>query len=285
MNVGGDFRKLHIIGKPFILANVWDLGSARMMAYMGAKALATSSAAHAFTLGVPDMGNVGRDAAIEHAKDLSTATPLPLTADLENGYGHGPEDITLTVNMAAKAGLAGCCIEDTKLPKSSPYEFIYAVKRIEAGVEAAQKFRQQTGKDFVLTARADGIMLGQYGLDEAIKRLKAFEKAGADVLYTPMPNGDMDDLAKICRALEKPVNALCAGKFTRYSLTDFANVGVARVSIGSALARVTHKIIAENGKAMFENGDMSGLGGAAVGSHIDRMLKVRELEGKSFDES
>jgi len=266
-----NFRELHISGDPFVLANVWDKGSARMMAHMGAKALATSSAAHAFTQGVPDMGNVSRDEAIAHALELANVTALPLSADLENGYGDEPAYVAQTVKLAANAGLAGCCIEDIQPQNAMPYDFSKAVERIEAGVEAAQDFKQKTGDDFVLTARADGIMLGQYGLDEAIKRLKAFEKAGADVLYAPMPN-DMDDLAKICKALEKPVNALCAGPFVQYSLADFAAIGVARISLGSAMARVTHKAIMDCGNAMFEKGDFGLLEGAAAGSEIDRML-------------
>jgi len=125
--------------------------------------------------------------------------------------------VALSVEMAAAAGLAGCAIEDVQPQNASPYDFIKAVERIEAGVEAAQNFRAKTGADFILTARADGILHHQYGLDEAIKRLRAFEKTGADVLYAPMPN-DMDDLAKICKALEKPVNALCAGKLRNFRL-------------------------------------------------------------------
>ncbi|MCF6326968.1 MAG: isocitrate lyase/phosphoenolpyruvate mutase family protein [Devosiaceae bacterium] len=267
----GTFRELHISGDPFILANVWDKGSARMMAYMGAKALATSSAAHAFTQGVSDMGNVGRDEAIAHALELANATHLPLSADLENGYGDEPMHVALSIEMAANSELAGCCIEDVQPSNAMPYEFSKAVERIEAGVEAAANFRQKTGADFVLTARADGILVGQYGLDEAIKRLKAFEKAGADVLYAPMPE-NMDDLAMICNSLEKPVNALCAGPFARFALKDFANIGVARISLGSAMARVTHQAILDCGSAMFENGNFGLLEGAASGSKIDSML-------------
>ncbi|VAW15712.1 hypothetical protein MNBD_ALPHA11-892 [hydrothermal vent metagenome] len=267
----GTFREMHISGDPFILANVWDKGAARMMAHMGAKALATSSAAHAFTQGVSDMGNVGRDAAIAHAQELAGATPLPLSADLENGYGHEPLHVASSVKLAAVAGLEGCAIEDVKPSNANPYEFSEAVERIEAGVEAAQNFRNETGEDFVLTARADGIMHGQYGIDEAIKRLKAFEKAGADVLYAPMPD-TMDDLAKICKALEKPVNALCAGKFTRFSIRDFAAIGVARISLGSAMARVTHQAIMDCGNQMFEKGEFGLLEGAASALDIDPML-------------
>ena len=270
-NGSSDFRNLHISGDPFILANVWDMGSARMMAFMGAKALATSSAAHAFARGITDMGNVERKEAIDHALELANATSLPLSADLENGYGDDPEHVALTVEKAAVAGLAGCCIEDIQPQNTVPYDFIKAVERIEAGVEAARKFRNETGADFVLTARADGILHRQYGLDETIKRLKSFEKVGADVLYAPMPK-DMDDLAKICKALEKPVNALCAGSFAQFTVEDFAAIGVARISLGSTMARVTHKAIMDCGRAMFENGEFALLGGAASGKEIDSML-------------
>ncbi|UJQ93863.1 isocitrate lyase/PEP mutase family protein [Mariluticola halotolerans] len=265
---GVSFRDLHVPGTPFILANAWDTGSARMLAAMGAKALATSSAAHAFTLGVPDMGHVPRDVALTHASDLVAATPLPVSGDLENGYGHDAASVAETVTLAAKAGLAGCCIEDTMLPADTPYDFAAAVERIEAGAAAAKAAEG----DFVLTARADGVMLGHYDLDEAIRRLKAFAEAGADVLYAPMV-ADMDALQSICRAVSKPVNALCAGRFSQYGLADFARIGVARVSLGSALARATHKIIHDTGLAMFERGDMTGLGATVSSDIVDPMLR------------
>lgn len=262
------FRDLHVPGAPFILANAWDIGSARMLAAMGARALATSSAAHAFTLGLPDMGYVPRELALTHAAEMAAATPLPVSGDLENGYGHDAASVAETVTLAGKAGLAGCGIEDTMLPADTPYEFTQAVERIEAAASAARSLKG----DFVITARADGVMLGHYGLDEAIRRLKAFEKAGADVLYVPMP-ADMGALQRICRAVDKPVNALCAGRFSQYRLDDFARIGVARVSLGSALARVTHSVIHDLGQAMFERGDLSGLGAAIGGNIVDPMLR------------
>lgn len=267
-NQAVSFRDLHVPGAPFILANAWDIGSARMLAAMGAKALATSSAAHAFTLGLPDMGYVPRDVALTHAAEMAAATPLPVNGDLENGYGHDAASVAETVTLAARAGLAGCGIEDTMLPADTPYDFAQAVERIEAAAAAARTVKG----DFVITARADGIMLGHYGLDEAIRRLKAFEKAGADVLYAPMP-ADMEALQRICRALDKPVNALCAGRFSQYRLDDFARIGVARVSLGSALARVTHAVIHDLGQTMFERGDMSGLSAAISSDIVDPMLR------------
>ena len=248
------FRDLHVSGQPFVLANVWDMGSARMFGALGVRALATSSSAHAFTLGVPDMGQVSRADALAHVRDIVRATPLPVSADLENGYGDDPATVGETVRLAAACGLCGCCIEDTALPGSDPLDFSLAVERIEAAAAAA---RAET-EDFVLPARADGLMLGTYGLDEAIRRIRAFEKAGADVLYVPEP-ADMDALGQICRAVSRPVNALVAGDFCRFGLQDFARLGVARISLGSSLARSVHRVILDCASSMLEEGDFSGL--------------------------
>lgn len=261
------FRTLHVPGDPFIMGNVWDMGSARMLAAMGAKALATSSAAHAFTLGVPDSGFVSRKQALEHAHDIVHATPLPVSGDLENGYGHNNESVAETVLLAAKAGLAGCGIEDIALPDTRPYDFAHAVERIEAAASAARSLEH----DFVLTARADGVMYGQYDLAEAIRRIQAFEAAGADVLFVPMP-GDFDALIEICRAVKNPVNAICVGAFTEFNRDDFARIGVARISLGSSLARVTHRAIIEAGRAVFDHGIMSSLSQTASSDEVDSML-------------
>ena len=260
------FRDLHRPGQPFILANAWDVGSARMLVAMGAKTVATSSAGYAFTRGLPDGGRVGRAEAIAHAKDLADHVDVPVSADLEDGYGPEPADCGDTVAEAARAGLAGCCIEDVG-PDGTAYGFAASVARVEAAAAAARR----APHDFVFCARADGVMTGAYDLDEAIRRLKAFEAAGADVLYCPMP-GDMAALARICASVSAPVNALAAGPFAKVALSDFAEAGVARVSLGSALARATHRVIRDAGRAMFEAGDFTALGG--IGSdEVDGMLE------------
>ena len=261
-----DFRGLHRVGEPFVLANAWDVGSARMLAALGAKAIATSSSAHAFTLGKPDM-HVTRDEALAHAQDLVSATPLPVQGDFENGFGDAPETVADTIRLGAEIGLAGVCIEDVKPPDGAAYAFDEAVERIRAAVAAARVLP----RDFVLTARADGVMTGAYDLDEGIRRLKAFENAGADCLYLPLP-ADMDGLARICREVSAPVNALAAGRFTNHSLAEFAAIGVARVSLGSALARATHRLIADAGRAMFEDGDFTALSHSIGGDEVDAML-------------
>ncbi len=261
------FRELHIPGKPFILANAWDGGSAKLLAAMGAKAIASTSAGHAFTIGAKDMGDITRDQSLAHCADLVAATPLPVSGDLENGYGDNPDDVAKTILQAGAIGLAGACIEDEKFDANQAYDFATSVQRIEAGVQAARSLND----DFVLAARADGIMNGHYDTAEAIRRLQAYEAAGADVLYAPMP-ASMDDLAEICKAVSIPVNALAAGPFTKYSVSDFANIGVARISFGAALARVTHTAIVNSAKQMFEDGEFSSLSDTLGGEQIEAMF-------------
>lgn len=260
-----DFRALHRPGSPFILANAWDVGSARMLVALGAKAIGTSSAGYAFTRGLPDGGRVGREEAIAHARDLADHVAVPVSADLEDGYGPEPADCAATVEMAALAGLAGCCLEDVS-PEGRPYAFEPAVARMTAAATAARR----APHDFVLCARADGVMHGAYDVDEAIRRLRAFAGAGVDMLYCPMP-GAMADLARIVAAVDLPVNALAAGPWTATSLAEFAAAGVARVSLGSALARATHRGIRDAGVAMFGAGDFSGLGGIGA-DEVDSLM-------------
>lgn len=260
------FRDLHQPGNPFILANAWDRGTAQLLAALGAKAIGTSSAAHAFTLGRPDMGTVTRDEALAHAQDLLSATSLPVSGDFENGFGDDPETCAETVRLSGEIGLAGICIEDTALPDTKAYDFDLAVERIKAASAAARALSD----DFFFVARADGVMNGVYNMEEALRRIKAFDAAGADGIYVPIPS-DMDGLKAICAATSKPVNVLAAGPYTKIPHREFAKAGVARISLGSALARATHKAILEAASAMFDDGDFSKLGG--VGSNlIDPLL-------------
>ena len=261
---GPAFRALHRPGNPFILANAWDIGSARMLAAMGASAIATSSAAHAFTLGRPD-GAVTRDEALAHAADLVAATPLPVSGDFEDGWADGPDGVAETVRLAAETGLAGLSIEDVH-DGGTPYDRGEAIERVRAGAAAARAL----SRDLVFCARADGVMTGAYDLDEGIARCQAFEAAGADCLYLPLPP-DMDGLRRVVASVAAPVNALAAGPFANVSLPEFAAAGVARVSLGSALARATHRIIIEAGEAMFGRGDFTPLAGGARG--VDAMLE------------
>ncbi|MFT5630661.1 MAG: 2-methylisocitrate lyase-like PEP mutase family enzyme [Gammaproteobacteria bacterium] len=265
--IGETFRALHVKGDPFILANVWDAGSAKMMAHMGAKALATSSAAHAFTLGRPDGGTLTRDEALAHAQDICSATTLPVQGDFENGFGDDPDTCAETVRLSAETGLAGICIEDIQFPAGTPYDFDLAVERMKAAASAARG----VGRGFVLTARADGIMTGAYSTSEAIRRLQAFDAVGVDCLYAPMPPS-MADVARICASTDKPVNVLVAGPYAKHNLAAFAQAGAARLSLGSALARVTHQAIFDAGRAMLGNGDFTALSSAMSGADVNAML-------------
>ena len=166
-HIAETFRALHVKGDPVLMVNVWDRGSAKMMQAMGAKALATSSAAHAFTMGRPDGGTVTRDEALAHAAEIISVVSVPVQGDFENGFGEDPETCAETVRLAAEVGLAGICIEDTALPAQTAYDFDLSVERIKAAADAARGL----GHDFVLTARADGILTGAYDTDEAIRRL------------------------------------------------------------------------------------------------------------------
>lgn len=261
------FRDLHKPGTPFILANAWDAGSARMLEALGAKAVATSSAAHAFTLGRPDGGTVSRDEALAHAESLVAAVDVPVSGDFENGFGHDPDTCAETVRLSAEVGLAGICIEDAAFPNDAAYPFDDAVDRIRAAASAARAL----GQDFVLVARADGVMNGHYDIDEAIRRIQAFDEAGADCLYVPLPK-TMDDMRRVIAATPKPVNVLVAGSYASHGLTTYAEMGAARLSLGSALARVTHKAIHDAAEAMFGAGDFTPLTNGISGGRIDRLL-------------
>lgn len=250
------------------MPNPWDRGSARMMAALGARALGSSSSAHAFTLGRADM-SVTRDEALAHAADLIAATDLPVSGDLENGFADAPEAVAETVRLAAEVGLSGCSIEDTvSQPGASAYAFDHAVERLRAASAAARDL----GRPFVLCARADGVMTGAYDLAEGIRRLQAFEAAGADLLYLPMPPGGAE-LARVLAAVGRPVNALAAGPLRQMTVGELASMGVRRISLGSQVARVTHAAIRDCISAMLGPGSFAPLMAAASGSEIDALLE------------
>lgn len=267
------FAELHGAGC-FVIPNPWDMGSARMMAAMGAQALATSSAAQAFTLGRPDMGTITRDEALAHAEDIVAATGLPVSGDFENGFADDPDGVADTIRLAAEAGLSGCGIEDTQMVAGNPaYAFDLAVERIRAAASAARAL----GRPFVLVARADGVMNGSYDLAEGIRRLQAFEAAGADCLYLPVPPGKAE-LAQVLAAVSAPVNALAAGPLQDMTVAELAAMGVRRISTGSQIARVTHAAIRDCMSAMLTEGHFEPLKRAASGDDIDILLNGGEAD-------
>lgn len=226
------FRELHKPGEPFVIPNPWDAGSARIMEGLGFKALATTSSGFAMTLGRKDYG-VTKDEALTHGAVIADAVDIPVSADLENGFGLKPEDAADTIARACETGLTGGSIEDSTGDKQSPVieDEGLAVARIEAAVGAAKN----SGRDFVLTARAEAFLYGIGALDKVIARLNAFADAGADVLYAPgLP--DMDAVRAVCAGVSKPVNILILGKLAEHAVAEFADAGAARLSIGGGLA-------------------------------------------------
>jgi len=253
------FRELHERPGAFVIANPWDAGSAKLLAQLGFEALATSSGASAAALGKRD-GELSRDEALAHARAIAAVTDLPVAADLENGFGPAPADAALTIRLAGEAGLVGGSIEDASGDRDHPvYDIGHAAERIAAAAEAARALPFP----FVLTARSENFLRGRTDLADTIRRLQAFEAAGADCLYIPRP-ASMADVALICRSVTRPVNALAAGPFMNVSRAEFASVGVARISVGGWLARVGQRAIVEAARPMFEEGSIAGLAPAAV---------------------
>ncbi len=228
------FQRLHAENPPLILPNPWDAGSARLLRAMGFKALATTSAGLAFSLGVKDSaGMLTRVQVLDNAASIVDATSLPVSADLENGFGDSPEDVAQTIRMAAEAGLVGGSIEDASGEKYHPiYDFNHALERIQAGVEAARNLPFP----FTFVARAENFSVGRGDLDDTIRRLLAFEKAGADVLYAPaLPT--LEAIRMVCTEVQRPVNVVIGFGGIVFSVAELADAGVRRISLGSSLAR------------------------------------------------
>lgn len=224
------FRALHAAPGAFVIPNPWDAGSARMLAGLGFSALATSSYAAAGTLGRRDYG-LTRDLALANARAIVDATDLPVSADLENGFGDSPEIVSETVRLAAAAGLAGCSIEDAA-GGVAPYDLSLATERIAAAVQAARALPFP----FVLTARAENFARGRPDLDDTIRRLQAYEKAGADVLFAPgLP--DLASIRTVCTAVSKPVNVVGSMQDGKVSVAELAAAGVKRISLAASFYR------------------------------------------------
>lgn len=247
------FRALH--GRCFVIANAWDAGSARVLAGLGFQALATSSGAHAGTLGRRD-GQVTRDEALEHARAIVEATDLPVSADLERCFADEPAAAAETIRLAAEVGLAGCSIEDAT--KDKVYDFDLAVERVAA---AARK------KNLVLTARAENFVRGRPDLEDTIKRLQAFEKVGADVLMAPgLP--DVESVRKVCASLSKPFNFMAGIKGKSFSVAQLEAAGVRRVSLATSLWRAAMSDFINAAREVREKGTFG---------YVDRSLATPEI--------
>lgn len=229
---GQRFRALHDAPEAFVIATAWDAGSAKLLARIGFQALVTSSGAHAGVLGRVD-GQVNREEALAHARAIVEATDLPVSADLEKGFGDAPRDAAETIRRAAGIGLVGASIEDATGDQARPlYDPTHAAERIAAAVEAAQAL----DFPFVLTARTENYLRGNPDLDDTIRRLRAFEAAGADVLMAPgLP--DLDAVRAVCAAVAKPVNFMAGMPGKSFTVAELAAAGVKRISLAASLYR------------------------------------------------
>jgi len=246
MDKGRVFRDLHHRSGAFVIPNPWDIGTAKLLASLGFEALATTSAGYAFSRGLPD-GGVGFEAMIQHCREIASATGLPVSADLEKGKGDSPESAAETIFAAEAAGLAGCSIEDFSGDPANPiYDFSQAVERVAAAVEAARALK----RDFVFTARAENFLWGRTDLDDTIRRLQAFEEAGADVLYAPGLT-DMETVEAVCSAVTRPVNVLVQPAFTVAALS---RAGASRLSLGSKLTTCAFAVLERAAREMQDEG-------------------------------
>src|SRR5713226_5844336 len=263
------FRALHDGPGAFVIPNPWDVGSARILAGLGFQALATSSAASACALGRRD-GGLTRDEALAHARLIVDATDFPVSADLEKGFGDAPEVVAKTVRLAAEVGLVGCTIEDSTGNKDAPlYDFGLAVERISAAAQAVRALPFP----FMLTARAHNFLYAAPNLDDTIKRLQAFEKAGADVLFAPgLP--DLAAVAEVCAAVSKPVNFIVAIKGKSFSLSELAAAGVRRISLATSLYRAAMTGLLDAAREVKDAGQFSFLDRCATTAELNQLMGI-----------
>jgi 2-methylisocitrate lyase-like PEP mutase family enzyme len=256
------FLSLHRPGHPLLMPNPWDPGSAKLLASLGFEALATTSSGFAATLGRLD-GSVTRDEAIAHSKAVVEAVEVPVSADLENGFGDDPTAVAETVRQAIETGLAGCSIEDYSRPGDAIYDVSLAVERVTAAAEAAHG----GAVHFVLTARAENHVRGRQDLGDTIARLQAFQEAGADVLFAPGVV-EPDDVRQLVGAVDRPVNVLVLGGAP--SISELAALGVARISVGGGFAFAALGAVVEASTELREQGTYGFREQASVGSKAAR---------------
>ncbi|MBB5515976.1 2-methylisocitrate lyase-like PEP mutase family enzyme [Rubricella aquisinus] len=261
------FRALHVRGAAFLMPNAWDAGSARLLASLDFPAIATTSAGYAFAVGKRDsMAALSRAEILDNAAAIVAATDLPVSADLEGGFGPAPQDCAETIRQAAGIGLVGGSIEDaTGDPDDPIYPFEEAVARVAAAAEAARDLR------FVLTARAEGHLYTDVTVAETIRRLQAFADAGADVLYAPgLP--DLDAIRMVCAEVDKPVNILMGLTGPRYSVAALAEAGAARISVGGSFARAAWGALRRAALEVPDAGTFDYAADAMPGAEIEALM-------------
>ena len=267
------FAELHNRPELFLIPNPWDIGSARLLEHLGFQALATSSAGYAFTVGKAD-NHVGRDLRLEHAASVAAATNLPVSIDLENGFGDTPAVVAETIRMAAATGAVGGSIEDATERSDDPiYERALAVARVRAASEAAHDLPFP----FLLTARAENYLNGRPDLKDTIERLQMYQEAGADVLYAPGLT-NLDDIATLVRSVDRPVNVLMGLKGVPITVSDLSAIGVRRISVGGGLARCALGAFLRAAEEMREHGTFTFAEDAAPYATINSIFASWQME-------
>jgi 2-methylisocitrate lyase-like PEP mutase family enzyme len=265
---GRAFRALHERAGAFIIPNPWDIGTARLLAHLGFEALATTSMGYAFSLGQRDT-TLTRDQTLAHAAVMAAATELPVSADLENGFGDAPETAAQTIRLAAAAGVVAGSIEDASRRADAPiYQFEHAVERVRAAVEAARSLPFT----FTLTARAENYLHGRADLNDTIRRLQAFQEAGADVLYAP-GLATKEDIVAVVKSVDRPVNVVMGLRGVQLSLRELSAMGVKRISVGSSLNRAALGAFLRAAREMREHGTFSYAADAASPKEISAIFE------------
>ena len=263
------FRALHDGPGAFIIPNPWDVGSACLLAGLGFQALATSSAAAAATVGRKDHG-LTRDEALAHARSIVDATPLPVSADLENGFGDAPEVVAETIRLAAEVGLVGCTIEDTTGDPDNPlYGFELAVERVAAAAEAARALPFP----FMVTARTHNLLFSNARLEDTISRLQAFEKAGADVLFAPGLS-DLAAVRAVCAAISKPFNFMVGIPGRSFSVAELRDAGVRRISLATSLYRAAMTGFLDAVREVQETGQFGFLERCVTTADLNKLMQL-----------
>lgn len=266
------FRALHERPGVFLIPNPWNAGSAKILAALGFEALATTSAGYAFNAGLPDSPlALTREGILENAREIVAATELPVSADLQNGFGHAPEACAETIRLAAEAGLAGGSIEDSNGAETDPiYDFELAVERVAAAAEAARAY------GFVLTARTENFLCNRLDLEDTIRRLRAFAEAGAEVVYAPGLPG-LDAIREVCASVAKPVNVLMGLKGATYTVQEIAAAGAKRISVGGSMARAALGAFVRAAREVKESGTFTyaqeAIPHAEVSGYMERLRK------------
>lgn len=262
-----EFQKLHRQGNCFIIPNPWDAGSARLLEYLGCQALATTGAGFAFSQGKSDLSINAKDMLL-HLSQLCAITSLPISADLQNGFGHTPEEAAMTIVEAAKTGIVGCSIEDASGDPEHPfYDLGLAKERIQHAAAAAKGL----GFKFMLTARAENYFYGNPDLADTILRLQAYQEAGADVLFAPGVQSKAD-IKSILSAIDRPLNVLMGMRGEQLTLPELSELGVARISLGGSLARTAYSAMINAVKEITSTGRFSYASDAISGKEINAIF-------------